>query len=154
MYKNLKILLSSWKRTTIYILLVLIALWVWWSFTDIGIMFGNYGKLHTYSDIFLSSIMILGFPLFIIAIIYRSWKFGKKENLNKKTGVWLLSGIIGTLISWASCCGLTLASYVGLIPLMTLLPYDGLEIKLVWTIGLLYALWSILTELESCKVRR
>ena len=38
-------------------------------------MFGNYGKLHTYTDILLSGIMILGFPLFLIGILYKGFQF-------------------------------------------------------------------------------
>lgn len=43
----------------------------------------------------------------------------------------MVGGIIGTIISGASCCGATLAASFGLLPLMSLLPYDGLEIKLI-----------------------
>ena len=154
MFKNLKNLFSSWKYFISYIVLVFCAFWIWWSFTDVRIMFGNYWSLHTYTDIALSWIMILGFPLFILALIYRGWKFGKTENLNTKTGVWLISWIIGTIISWASCCGLTLAAYFWLLPLLNFLPYDGIEIKVLWVLGLLYALWGILSELESCKIKK
>jgi|JI8StandDraft_1071087.scaffolds.fasta_scaffold258308_2 hypothetical protein len=117
-------------------------------------MFGNYGEIHTYTDIGLSAIMIIGFPLFLIALYHKGMLFGKQQTLEKKNILGTLGGTIGTILSGCSCCGLTLASYFGLLPLMNLLPYDGLEIKILGTIGLLYATWDILVNLETCKVKR
>ena len=34
-------------------------------------MFGNYGPIHTYTDIILSLLMIIGFPLFLIGMLYK-----------------------------------------------------------------------------------
>ena len=51
MYPNLKTLISSPQRILAYLILVILALWLWWYSTDITIMFGNYGNLHTYTDI-------------------------------------------------------------------------------------------------------
>ena len=154
MFQNLQKLFASHQRKVIYLVLVALAAFVWWVYTDIAIMFGNYGPLHTYFDISLSAIMILGFPLFLLALFYRGLKFGKEENLNGKTGVGMVGGIIGTIISGCSCCGLTLAAYFGFLPLMNFLPYDGLEIKVLATLGLLYALWSIVSELDTCAMKK
>lgn len=74
--------------------------------------------------------MIVGFPFFIIGILYRGMLFGHGENLHHKTGIGTLGGFIGTVLSGCSCCGLTLASYFGLLPIMGMLPYSGLEIKI------------------------
>lgn len=79
--------------------------------------------------------------------------FGHKENLHHKTGIGAISGVIGTILSGCSCCGLTLASYFGLLPLMNLLPYSGLEIKILGTIGLLWAIWDTYRNLEVCRVK-
>jgi hypothetical protein len=94
-------------------------------------MFGNYGKVHTYTDITLSWAMILGFPLFLIAIYYKGMLYGKKETTQQKNIIGMIGGALGTILSGCSCCGLTLASYFGLLPLMNFLPYNGLEIKIV-----------------------
>ena len=66
----------------------------------------------------------------------------------------MIGGIIGTILSGCSCCGLTLAASFGLLPLMTILPYDGLEIKILGALGLLYATWDIMVNLETCRVKR
>jgi hypothetical protein len=65
----------------------------------------------------------------------------------------MIGGLIGTIISGASCCGATLAVYFGLLPLLTALPYSGLEIKILGTLGLLYALYDVLKNLEICEVK-
>lgn len=154
MYSNLKTLFSSPARILTYIILVLLAWALWWSMTDILIMFGNYGELHTYTDIMLSVVMILIFPLFLVALGYKSWTYGKRADMSGKTGIWVIGGTIGTILSGCSCCGLTLAASFWLLPLMSFLPYDGLEIKIVWALGLLYATWDIMVNLETCRVKR
>ena len=138
--------------TFTFLLLVLLWGYIWWTFTDIRVMFGNYGKIHTYTDIFLSIIMILGFPLFIVWILYKWLQFWHRENFHHRTGIGTIGGVIGTILSGCSCCGLTLASYFGLLPLMGFLPYDGLEIKILGTLGLLWALWDTYKNLEVCRV--
>ncbi len=75
MFKNLIHLFSSTKRLIICIALIIALALLWWYATDIRIMFGNYGNIHTYTDIILSIIMIITFPIFIVALIYRSWKY-------------------------------------------------------------------------------
>ncbi|MBC7503686.1 hypothetical protein H7169_01845 [Candidatus Gracilibacteria bacterium] len=153
MYPNFKTLISSPRRLISYLILVIFATLLWWYSTDIRIMFGNYGNLHTYTDIILSVVMILTFPLFLIALFYKSYKYGKRADIGGKTGTGIIGGIIGTILSGCSCCGLTLAASFGLLPLMSLLPYDGLEVKVLGAVGLLYALWDILKNLESCKIQ-
>lgn len=154
MFQNLKKLFSTKSRIIAYIILIAIAWGVWWYFTDIAIMLGNYGKVHTYTDITLSMIMIFGFPLFIMGMYHKWSLFGKHENLHKKSLLGTIGGTIGTILSGCSCCGLTLASYFGLLPLMNFLPYDGLEIKILGTLGLLYALYDIMKNLEVCQVKK
>ncbi|MBX9808783.1 hypothetical protein K2X92_00125 [Candidatus Gracilibacteria bacterium] len=154
MLSNFKILLSSPKRILAYFVLVIIFSLVWWYATDIRIMFGNYGNIHTYTDIGLSIFIIILFPLLIISIFYKSWTYGKRADIELNTINGAISGIIGTIISGASCCGATLATYFGLLPLMSFLPYDGLELKILGTIGLAYGLWSSINHLTVCKTKK
>ncbi|MBP6981715.1 hypothetical protein KBB25_02990 [Candidatus Gracilibacteria bacterium] len=140
------------KLIFLYILLTVVLFFVWWTFTDIEIMYGNYGSIHTNIDIFLSLFMILGFPLFLVGILHKGLLFGSRENVHKKTGFGILSGLLGTIISGASCCGSTLAIFFGLTPIMSLFPYDGLELKILSVFGLLYALNDLYTHLETCRI--
>jgi hypothetical protein len=154
MFYNLQKLFWTKMRIFAYTILILIAWSTWWYFTDIAIMLWNYGKIHTYIDIGLSIMMVFGFPLFILALSYKIMLFGNKENLHRKSIIGTIGGIIGTILSGSSCCGLTLASYFGLLPLMGFLPYSWLEIKILGAIGLMYALYDIMKNLEVCRMKK
>ncbi len=202
MYQNHLHLFQKRSIPVAYTVLVSLSGLIWWYFTDTRIMLGNYGKIHTYIDIGLSIIMIVGFPLFLVGLYYKGMLFWNTKQPTKKDGwrfffskwtrtivdwklendiqwtvpQWMekwkisqlkekvsfsktnilgtLGGTIGTIVSWSSCCGLTLASYFGLLPLMNILPYSGLEIKIIGTLGLLYALYDILKNLETCTWKK
>jgi membrane protease YdiL (CAAX protease family) len=154
MFKNLNHLFSSTKRRIAYILMTIALASIWWFATDIKIIFGNYGNIHGYTDIILSILMIIGFPLFIVALTYRSLKYWKRADINWKSINWMIGGFIWTIISGASCCGATLATSFGLLPLMSFLPYSGLEIKLIGAVWLLFAIEEILKNLETCKIKK
>lgn len=109
LWKHLFLVLSSPLRLTIYLMAVILSGWIWWNFTDIEIIFGNYGYWYGVIDVSLSIITILVFPLFIIAWIYRSYVLGGGGQKRERIG--FFSGIIGVIISGSSCCGLTLATY-------------------------------------------
>ncbi len=154
MFSQIFKVLSSPRFFLSYIFLVSIAFGIWWYFTDVRIMLGNYGKPFTYTDVSLSMLMVVGFPLFLIGVLYKWLRFWHRENLDTKTGIGTISGLIGTILSGCSCCGLTLASYFGLLPLMSFLPYSGLEIKVLGTLGLLWAIRDTYQNLETCRVKR
>lgn len=151
------LILKPFQKPTLfslYVLLVIVLLLLWWNFTNIEIMFWNYGNFHTYADIIFSMIIVFCFPLFLIGITYKWLLFWVRETIGGKNGIGASGGIIWTIISGASCCGSTLAIYFGLIPLMTLLPYDGLEIKLFAVIWLLWANYDLYKYLEVCRIKK
>lgn len=149
MIQSLKILFSKWWALLLYIALIIIQFGLWCYSTDINIMFWNYGAVHTWSDIVLSILTFILFPLFIFAFFYKSYMFwNHSTKTSEKSG--FLGGIIATIISWSSCCGLTLASYFWLLPLMNFLPWSGIEIKLIATILLGYATIITLKNMTSC----
>lgn len=151
------LILKPFQKPTLfslYVFLVIVLLLLWWNFTNIEIMFWNYGNFHTYADIIFSMIIVFCFPLFLIGITYKWLLFWVRETIGWKNGIGASGGIIWTIISGASCCGSTLAIYFGLIPLMTLLPYDGLEIKLFAVIWLLWANYDLYKYLEVCRIKK
>lgn len=159
LFSALKKIFSSKAWISLYLVLVFIGCIVWWFTTDVKITLGNLGSegktLYVYFDILLSVGMIFLFPLFITSFLYRWYALGDKTKMKKKTGIGLIGGIIGTILSGCSCCGVTLASYLGLLPLMSLLPYEWLlGIKFIGLLGLLYALYETLIHLESCAIKK
>ena len=154
MIKNLLHLFDSFWRILSYISMVLLFTGVWWYFTDIRIMFGNYGNTHTYLDIILSILIILLFPILLLSVIYKSMKYWKRTDIEWKTITWVVSGILWTIISGASCCGSTLALSFWLLPIMSFLPYDWLELKILGFIGLAYGLINTLKHLETCQRKK
>ena len=149
-YKNTMQVLRNPKFLLGYLILVAVLGTIWYLYTDFTIILGNYGKLHGYTDITLSWLTIIFFPLFIVSWIYRATVFGAK---NKKDWASFIGGIVSVIISGSSCCGLSLAMFFGLTPLMQLLPFSGLEIKVVATILLLIGLFNLLANLLTCKMK-
>ena len=154
MYKNIKDLFSSKYNIFGYWILVIILASLWYLSTDFRIMFWNYGYTHTYFDISLSIIIILLFPVLIVSIIYKSLKYWKRADIELKTINWVISATIGTIISGASCCGATLATYFGLLPIMSFLPYSGLELKIIGVLGLIYGLHNSIKHLNTCHIKK
>ena len=111
MFTNLKLIFSQKKYIFGYIALVLFFGALWWYFTDIKLMFGNYGAVQASIDTAASIINIFLFSLFIIAWIFRSIMFGKLSHKGDSTG--FLGGIIGVLISGSICCGSSLLIPLG-----------------------------------------
>lgn len=156
----LKIFKNKWLLL-IYILSSAILLILWSAYFDSKIMFWNHGSIHTYIDIVSSIVISLLFPLFIISFLYRSYLIGKinkelkEEKGNTKNGImWIISWVIGIIISGSTCCGLTLATTFGLLPIMNLLPFSWLEVKVLSMFMLMYSLYSILSkDLSSCELK-
>jgi hypothetical protein len=46
-----------------------------------------------------------------------------------------------------------LALSFGLLPLMNVLPYNGMELKIIGLLGLLWATWDIYRNLETCQLK-
>lgn len=139
---------------TLYLVLLVSGYFLWRTFTDTGIMFWNYGNIYTYTDISFSAMIIILFPLFVIGVIYKWLLFWRKETLDMKTAIGTGWWLIGTIISGASCCGSTLALSFGLLPLMNILPYNGIELKVLGLLWLLWAIVHLYKNLETCQLKK
>jgi hypothetical protein len=156
MFTNLKLIFSQKKYIFGYIALVLFFGALWWYFTDIKLMFGNYGAVQASIDTAASIINIFLFSLFIIAWIFRSIMFGKLSHKGDSTG--FLGGIIGVLISGSICCGSSLLIPLGASVFANTLakyfPYGGLELKILGIIILLFGLYQLLKNLTTCQAKK
>lgn len=159
MLHSLKKIFASRNRTIVYIFFVLGASTAWWYTTDVAVTTWNLGAegktLYVYLDLLVSWLVVLFFPLFIVAFSYRGYVLGDKRHLNKKSWLGAFGGLIGTILSGCSCCGVTMASYIGLLPLMSFIPYEWLlGIKILGLLALFYALYDLLKDLETCKLQK
>ncbi|MBB1554543.1 hypothetical protein HG442_004010 [Candidatus Gracilibacteria bacterium] len=156
MFTNLKLIFSQRKYILGYILLVMIFSALWWYFTDIKLMFGNSGTLHASIDTVVSVVNIFAFSLFIVAWIFRSTMFGKLSHKGDSAG--FLGGILGVLISGTLCCGssllIPLGASVFTTTLARYLPYDGLELKTLGVLILLFGLYRLLKNLTVCQAKK
>lgn len=154
-FQNIQKIFKNPKYSISYIILVIILAFLWYSFTDLTLIRGNNGEFYFWSDTIISWINILGFPLFILAWIYRSYTLGSTSQKSEKLG--FLGGVIGILISGSLCCGSSLFLVFGASALTNIfskyLPYGGLELKIFGAIILLCALFSLLKNLLVCKVK-
>ena len=136
---------------TVYGGSVLCFAYIWWKFTNIENMIGNHGPWHTFFDMGLSWMTILVFPLLIIGILYKSMLFWKvqKDSKTISAGFW---GIVSVILSWSTCCWVTLASYFWLIPLMQFFPWSGIELKSFGVIALLSGTLYYYSSLDTCSL--
>lgn len=142
-----------------WFIVFLLSTFSWYWFSDIHYVAANY-KSYTYAyfDSALSFGVVLFFPLLLAAIVYRSFLFGFSPTAKEpRWFLGIIGGITGIFISGASCCGVTLISLLGLtsvIGFLEIFPYDGLEIKILWLILLLYAYFDIYAHIDNCKIKK
>ncbi len=110
-----------------------------------------YGEVYYFwTEIVLWWLVAVLFWIFLGSTLYKMKYFwgGKK-----KTFFWTLWGFLG-LVAWGCpACSITFASYIGLASLVSLLPYRGLELKILSVVFLLYACYATLRDLEVCKLK-
>lgn len=140
---------------------ILIILWgifgyIWYHYTDISILFWNHGKIYASIDILFSWIMNIIFPLFLVWILYKTLRFGKKSHKKWSTFFWSLGGVIGTIISWSTCCSASLLTYFWLTTIIVQFPFiesNLLAIKIIGTVVLIIAFYDTYKNLENCTLK-
>ena len=144
--------LMTWGFTSI------LAGFLWYSYSDVDYVAWNYQSYaYAYIDTAFSWIMILCFPIIVAGITYKSLHFWKKNIKKRSSFLGILSGIMSTFITGCVCCGVSLLSVLGLtsvIAFLEVLPYDGLEVKGVAILLLLYSTWDTLKNLEVCRIKK
>lgn len=75
-YSNLKMVFVKPRHIVLFVILLAIFASLWYYFTDFELLRGNYGDVHFYVDLFTSWMNIIGFALFIVVWIYRSYTLG------------------------------------------------------------------------------
>ncbi len=147
---NIKQLRHSPIAIIIGLSIGIILTWITYYFSNFLMTQWNFWKLYAYSVIIFDIINILLTTIFMTATTRRRLHFGKKNINNSR---WFIGSFFTTLISWCPSCSITLATYLGLSSIITILPRWGIELKILWTIILIYACYDTLKNMTSCKMR-
>ncbi len=118
-------------------------------FTESLQIIGNLGITFYYVEISLSIIISILFWLFLSASFYKL-KYFKTTN----TWVWWIWAFLGIIVTWCPACSITIASYIWLASIISILPFYWLELKFISVLMLIYANYSIIKNLEICKIKK
>lgn len=156
MFQNIRKLLITFPYPLFLILLWGIFGYIWYTYTDISILFWNHGKLYASIDILFSWIMNIVFPFFLLWIIYKTLRFWKKSHKKGSTFLGSIGWIIGTIISWSTCCSASLLTYFWLTTIIVQFPLieeNLLAIKIIGTLVLIIAAYDTFKNLENCSLK-
>lgn len=149
---NFKDVFSKWySQLTLVITTILIGS-IFIYFTNFELIAGNFGHTYLWWQIIMQLLITILFGLFVPISLYKFLEFNSfsiKENISSGGGTFL-----GLLVAGCPACSITLASYLGLTSLITLLPWYGLELKIMAIPLLAYANISLLKDLKVCKIKK
>lgn len=148
--ENLIEVFSQWKYASGALVTGSLLSIIFYLLTDWQIIF-SYQVFYLWALISLQIIIIVLFGLFFPITIYKYVKFSSisvKENSSSLVGTFL-----GYLITGCPTCTFTLASFLGLASIISLLPWYGLELKIIAVPMLVYANYSTLKNLQVCKTK-
>lgn len=119
-------------------------------FTYKELIIGNYGFTYYVVHVVSQFLIALLFSLFLTLSIYKYVAFSTYSAKEGSTS--FIATFMGILAAGCPACSITLASYIGLAGLLSIFPYDGLELKLVAIPMLFYANYSVASNISSCKI--
>lgn len=146
--KNLIKVISSAIGLFGILLGVVIILLPTYYFLDRTLVIGNLWYAFYLTEIILSYIVSILFWLFLGASLYKIHYFRVQAA---STGA--LGGFLWILVAGCPACSVTLASYIGLTGIISILPFYGLELKILSIFLLIFSVSSILRNLEICRVK-
>lgn len=149
MIKNISLIFRSYIYTSIFVISFLALFFLWYIFFDYELSIGNLWVARTYIGIFANIIFSLLFALFISGQVYKIREFKKVGN---NSGQWLVWWILGSIFVWCPSCTISIASYVGLSGLLSLLPWGWMEVKLLAILLLLWSNYKIYKTLLTCNI--
>jgi hypothetical protein len=149
---NFQLFLRTRPYLLISIAATLLFLFLSYIFTDYVTLQGNKGNAFLIIEIITS--VIIAF-LFGLTLGLLSYKIRMAATIKlKESGSTLIGSFLGILVTGCPACSITLASYLGLASIITLLPFSGLELKII-SIGLLiYSNYSLLGNLSTCTRKK
>ena len=147
--KNISLVLKDRNSMIAFLITFLLVGFMIYDMTDYPLIRGNLWHSYYIAWIITDILFLIWFSLFVAWFIYKSLLFW-----NYKSTWWRLGGFFGVLVTWCTSCSVTIASYLWLAWLISLLPWWGIEIKIIWLILILYAVYDTYSKLTECKVKK
>ena len=141
------------RNSLIWILVSVCLLWFFfYSTSQSALTIWNLWINFFYTELVLQILLTIVFSIFIWANIYKISYF---SNFSKKeSSAWMTGTFFWILVTGCPSCSITLASYFWLASIVSLLPFDGLELKFLGLFILLYSSFTTLKNLETCKIKK
>ncbi len=130
----------------IWNLIILIPMFV---FMDSELIINNLWFKFFVIEIILTILIWIIFWLFLAWTLYKIKFFSSPWA---KT-TWFFGWVLWVLVAGCPACSITLASYAWLAWVISVFPYEWLELKILSIFFLLYANYSTYKNLESCKLK-
>ena len=125
---------------------------VWWYFMDIDLIIWNQGHIVAYTEIVLFLLFVILFAFFVALSIHKILYFQATDK--KQISLWSAWWVLSMVVIWCPACSITLASYIWLASLLSLLPFKWLELKVLWIILLVYVIIKSLKSLHVCSLKQ
>ena len=151
-FKNLKKVLLK-PSSLISTIIAIIAIWALFNhFKNSELIIGNLGLTFYITELTLDIFIALLFWLFVWSTVYKMLYFSTPTK--KHLWVWWFASFFWILVSGCPACSITLASYLGLASILSVLPYNWIELKVLSFIMLLYVVYDTLKTLEVCSIKK
>lgn len=117
-------------------------------FSDRALIAGNFWSIYATINLIFDIINVILISLFVASFIYKRRLFWSSSKNNQSWWFWSITSV---LVSGCPACSITLASYLGLASFFALLPYNGLELKILGTVVLIWSVYTNIKDLTTCK---
>lgn len=141
------------KSSLIATIISIIAIWtLFLCFKNTELIIWNLWITFYIVELCLDVLIALLFWLFVWSTVYKIMYFAWPT---KKT-MWVgsIASFFWILVSGCPACSITLASYLWLASILSVLPYHWIELKVLSFIMLLYVVYDTLKTLEVCSIKK
>lgn len=148
-FSNIKIVFSYWYSYIIMILFSGLVGYLFYIFSDFEYLYNSISPFYAYFNLILQILISILFGI-NLSILFYKLKFSISVS-NKGLSSFGFGTFFSLLVSGCSACSISLASYIGLGSLVSLLPFYGIELKIFGFLLLLFSTYYLLKNLMICK---
>lgn len=148
MIKNLIKILKSKIWISWIVFWITVIMLPYFYFLNKQLLIGNLWYSFFLIELTLTIIIAILFWLFIWSTVYKIKYFSVG-----KSWIWIMWWFLWVLVTGCPACSITFASYLWLAGIMSVFPYNWLELKVLSIAILLYVNYTIIKTLEVCKIK-